>query len=629
MKKYLFLIIISLFYSHSVSSQIQEIINSPWGVSAHPTTDREWQNIDTLIAKVRDAGINWIREDYKFGYICKDKSEFTFSRYDSLLSIAERNNIQILPILEAYDNELKSSGRTDVIPIYEHPEEWRRFVRETVKRYHHKLKYWEIWNEQDGGFWKPSPDAKQYVSLLKIAYEEIKNIDTDCKVVVGGMCSWNADYLEAMYKNGAKGYFDIIAVHPYNHAPDVNLKTKRMREEMLAVIKKYDSKRIPIWITEFGGTSFTGQLAEQQPNFVLDAIHYSLNKLNIKNTDKLKIGLAVSPRTKNLDEVERTRTWLPGIEIEPITLDKLATLNVKEYPVLIGSEGVNIDEPMLAPMLEYIKRGGLLVTANQIPFYTVHSQDKDGIWQLADRVDITHPFFRMAFDAWWLKEGLPQGTNEVKLSDDALKNGLFPVSDIYVDRYLTDRNMKDGDKYYPIIKAYHNDEYIGDGMALYTYNDWKGGLLVSTVSLTTGYTEKEQANLLQRIYLTYLSLGVEKMFWYDLHSDGMMKGEKEHNFGLLNYDWSPKKAYKAYSEMTSILGKNPVFEEKIRGKNSSVWALIFRNNQTNDKILAIWSTDKNEASVEIVFEKDKKEQITLNNSEVKFITVNDYKKIIF
>jgi len=627
MKKYFFLIL-ALFCSHYIFSQIQEAVNSPWGVSAHPTTNREWENIDTLVTRVKDAGITWIREDYKFGYICKNDSEFTFSRYDSLLLIAEENNVQILPILQAYDNELTSAGRTDVLPIYKHPEEWRRFVRETVKRYYHKLKYWEIWNEQDGGFWKPSPDAGQYVLLLKIAYEEIKKIDPDCKVIVGGLCSWNTDYLRAMYQAGAKGYFDILAVHPYNHAPDVNTQAKRMREEFLNVISQYEDKLIPIWITEFGGTSFKGQLAEQQPDFALQAIQYSLDKLNVKKQGRLKVGVVVSPRVKNLDEVERTRTWLPDIEIEPITLQKLVTLNIEEYPVLIGSEGVNIDEPLLAPMLEYIKKGGLLVTANQIPFYTVHTQDKNEIWQRADRADETHPFFRMAFDAWWLKDGLPNGTNTIKLSDDAIENGLPPVSDIYVDRYLTNNNMKDEDKYYPIIKAYHNNEYIGDGMALYTYNDWKGGLLVSTVSLVTGYTEEEQANLLQRIYLVYLFLGVEKMFWYDLHSDGILKGEREHNFGLLNYDWSPKKAYESYSDMVSVLGKNPTFEGKINGKNPSVWALLFKNNEAGDKILALWTT-KDKANVEITFRDGQKKQMILLNSDVKFITVNDYKNIIF
>lgn len=163
------------------------------------------------------------------------------------------------------------------------------------------------------------------------------------------------------------------------------------------------------------------------------------------------------------------------------------------------------------------------------------------------------------------QKDIPSHTTTVGTSEDGLKSGLPQVSNIYVDRFLNGNRMLEGDKYFSIIQAYHNSKYIGDGMGLYTYKDKKGGVLLSTISLDTGYTEDMQANLLQRLFLTYLALGVKKIFWYDLHNDGFLKGEREHNFGLLNYDWSPKKAFFAYQEMTQILGKRPIFQKKNRG----------------------------------------------------------------
>lgn len=600
--------------------------NSPWGVASHPTTDREWENRDILMKRAREAGFRWIREDFAFGSIYDSTGNYNYTRYDSLLNLAEKHSIQILPILEGFDHEVVRNN-PHLAPLYDHPEKWREFVKKTVQRYHGKLKYWEIWNEQDGGFWKPQPNAAQYVSLLKIAYEEIKKIDPQCQVLVGGMIAWNAGFLEAMYNAGAKGYFDIIAVHPYGFGPDVNLKARRMHSEVVNVLKKHESKEIPIWITESGGSSFEGQLPIQHPDFILKAIRYALSKINNIPDKDIIIGLAVSPRIKNIEELSTSRTWLPGIKLKLIPFEKLTTLTPSECQVLIGAEGLNVDKPLLSPYYQYIARGGLLLGVNKVPFHTIHYQDEDGVWLQRDAPDEVYVPLRMNYEAAWTQKDIPSHTTTVGTSEDGLKSGLPQVSNIYVDRFLNGNRMAEGDKYFSIIQAYHNSKYIGDGMGLYTYKDKKGGVLLSTISLDTGYTEDMQANLLQRLFLTYLALGVKKIFWYDLHNDGFLKGEREHNFGLLNYDWSPKKAFFAYQEMTQILGKRPVFLKKIEGWDPHIWALLFENTDTKEKILATWTTES-EGSIEIT-QNGGKELRKISNAKVEFILINNIEQIKF
>ncbi|NDV96110.1 hypothetical protein D0T84_14485 [Dysgonomonas sp. 521] len=620
--------ILCLLFSSVITHNIYSQKSSPWGVSAHPETEREWPKIDITMKRMNDAGIKWIRSDFKFSYIYKVDAPFSFARFDTLVNIAEKNNINILPVLEAYDNEIAYIKQKNLVPIYKHPEEWRKYVRETVKRYHNKLKYWEIWNEQDGGFWKPAPNASQYVSLLKIAYEEIKKINPDCKVIVGGLNSWNVNYLQAMYNEGAKGYFDIVAVHPYNEGPDMSPRIRNLRNEFMDIIQKNDTKDIPVWITEFGGSTYSNQLMDQQPDFMLDAICLALNKLNKRENEELKIAIATSPRTKNTLK-ETTRNWLPNTQITVIPFNQLSTLDVNKHPVLIGAEGLNIDEPMLIPLLEYVKRGGLLIAVNRAPFYTLHYQDEEGLWrQRPDMAKRTYASFRMNFEAYWTKKGVPGNTSKVRTSDVAREWGLPSVSNVYLDRFLDNKNMKENDKYYPIIQAYNGNDEIGEGMALYTYGDWKGGILISTIQLASGYTEEEQANLLQRNYLIYLSLGVEKLFWYDLHSDGQLKGEKEHNFGLLKYDWSPKKAFLAYKEMIGILGENPQYIKMINGKDSNIWALIFKNRETKEFILATWSI-VNGGEINIQDKGEKSKVILDNNKTVQFIPITNKANITF
>ena len=47
-----------------------------------------------------------------------------------------------------------------------------------VGRYNSRIRTWEIWNEQNGqDFYKPMPDAEQYVEILKPAYQTVRKVD--------------------------------------------------------------------------------------------------------------------------------------------------------------------------------------------------------------------------------------------------------------------------------------------------------------------------------------------------------------------------------------------------------------------------------------------------------------------
>jgi hypothetical protein len=46
---------------------------------------------------------------------------------------------------------------------------------------------------------------------------------------------------------------------------------------------------------------------------------------------------------------------------------------------------------------------------------------------------------------------------------------------------------------------------------------------------------------------------VSKNFWYDFQNDGQDTANKEHNFGLLRFDGSPKPGYFAYLNLTTQL----------------------------------------------------------------------------
>lgn len=594
---------------------------SPWGVAAHPLCSVNWWHFDTALKRMKEAGITWIREDFKFNGIAKVKGKYNFKEYDEFVERCTRNGIKILPILEAYYWEIKPY-RPDATPMHLHPDEWRKFVRAVVGRYHNRIKYWEIWNEEDGGFWKPAPKASEYVPLLKIAYEEIKKIDPDCRVMVGGLSSWPSSYLKNMYENGAHGYFDAIAIHQYGWGPDNNKKLKFKMEQFKKLMASNNDSNKEIWITESGASTNIARLLKQQPDIVLKAIYLTMKKIgrSLPDDKPLIIGAPVSLADPQKD-FSTTRNWLPPqVKIIPITPEQLKKLSPSDCPVMIGTESTHIEEPYVEPMRDYVKRGGILLAFGSVPFYISDFQQDDGTWNIKEDPNRLHPFFRIGFEAWWTDSSLPHGSSLIKTCKGMENEGIGMVEYGYASRFLSRKNLLAGDSYTPIIQVYNSkDKLVGEGMAIYTYHDWKGAILACTIQLKGGVSESQQANLIQRMYLSYLASGIKKIFVYDLHSDGKSPSEKEHNFGILRWDWTPKPAFVAYKEMTRALGVAPQFVRRIEvnGKHDNIQALVFRRIEDGKSVLAIWATGGND-KYKVKSLKHKRE-FAFSGCEVHFI----------
>ena len=106
------------------------------------------------------------------------------------------------------------------------------FAHQAASRYAGGIKAWEIWSEPNAGmYWRPEPDPVRYTELLRGAYLAIKYADPAATVVLGGLANdeslyqpnyaWSAPehFLQAIYDEGGRPYFDAVSRHPYTH-PD-------------------------------------------------------------------------------------------------------------------------------------------------------------------------------------------------------------------------------------------------------------------------------------------------------------------------------------------------------------------------------------------------------------------------
>lgn len=118
--------------------------------------------------------------------------------------------------------------------------DYGNFVGAMAERYCGQVHAIEVWNEQNlRREWNTGRklSAKEYVDLLKVAYNRIKAACPGMIVVSGAPTptGWNdgilaiddAQYLREMYQAGLKNYSDAVGVHPsgFDNPPDANWRT--------------------------------------------------------------------------------------------------------------------------------------------------------------------------------------------------------------------------------------------------------------------------------------------------------------------------------------------------------------------------------------------------------------------
>lgn len=181
---------------------------------------------------------------------------FNWARFDAILEIAHRRNIDVVLNL-AYTPRwaaTEKDARPAFSPGASSPpadiRSWEDFVGAAVRRAAGKIRYWEVWNEpEDPNYY--SGDIATMVRLQKRAFETIKGLDPTLMVITpssNGTAAgyrWQSDFLRA----GGGKYADILGFHGYS--PNA--------EEQIAIIGQF--KRVfaangladkPIWDTEGG-----------------------------------------------------------------------------------------------------------------------------------------------------------------------------------------------------------------------------------------------------------------------------------------------------------------------------------------------------------------------------------------
>ena len=207
------------------------------------------QEAEDSYSKIARVGFQWVRITASWHRIQSSKNGgYDWQDIDDAIALAKKYNLKVLmqisgapewatgvDKLSAAEKNALNARKIWVAsfaPLPQYDNDFSNFVSALVKRYARQgVIDYEFWNEPGNPeFWhntlqNPKPNPEHYTHLLKIAYTAAHNAHNDVNVMAGGMTVGESnnstgyigpmEFLERMYRAGAKGYFDGVSHHPY------------------------------------------------------------------------------------------------------------------------------------------------------------------------------------------------------------------------------------------------------------------------------------------------------------------------------------------------------------------------------------------------------------------------------
>ncbi|NOY80573.1 MAG: hypothetical protein GXP31_06165 [Kiritimatiellaeota bacterium] len=239
--------------------------SSPFGVHVSPT-ERQCRMAALLGFKwvrVHDAA-SWLT---KWCYIEPEKGKWLW--HDAEIDTYRKYGLSVLGMLGTappWASVRPKDGATGYWEGYYLPRDikaWRNYVRKTVRHYRRKVRYWEVWNEPYGGFFRAGEKdgkpvhgtADQYMALLGAAYLEAHKAARG--VTVLGPCTAGGKWSRECLQRGLLNSIDVFSYHQYTGSMlgrPGDAKERKLQEAVL--IQKDFGEPKPVWNTEggFGGS---------------------------------------------------------------------------------------------------------------------------------------------------------------------------------------------------------------------------------------------------------------------------------------------------------------------------------------------------------------------------------------
>lgn len=245
--------------------------NPKVGVHTRLTDEVEEWKIARSLQMARDMGASWVVEYFPWAYIEPEKGRYEWRHADAVIEHADAEGLEMVARLDYVPQWARPAETTTRYLDPDHYADFGDFVFAFVSHYKGRVRYYIIWNEPnvtaEWGFRAVSP--RDYTALLKLAYRRAKEADPAAQIMAAGLAPNlepvgsaagmnDLDFLQGMYDAGAKGSFDVLAVHAYGWqeppgaAPAADHINWRRTELLRQIMERNGDGDRPLMVTEGG-----------------------------------------------------------------------------------------------------------------------------------------------------------------------------------------------------------------------------------------------------------------------------------------------------------------------------------------------------------------------------------------
>ena len=268
---------------------------NPFGANMFLDREVEEWKLRKTLEMASEAGLGWVKQQFPWEEIEPvQKGEFydertrrsSWEKYDRIVDLCEEYGLQIIARLDRPPDWTREDNTYKERPpdVFE---DYGDFVFAFVDRYRGRIKYVQIWNEPNiFPEWGNRPvDPAGYVNLLRVAYERAKEADPNVYVLSaplaitlgqehpepGEWISMNEiEFLEEMYKAGAKNYFDILSANAFglDSPPEEASQPRVLNFQRVVflrdIMERHGDAGKPIWFNEYGWNASPEDFPEEQ-----------------------------------------------------------------------------------------------------------------------------------------------------------------------------------------------------------------------------------------------------------------------------------------------------------------------------------------------------------------------------
>ena len=216
------------------------------------------------------SGVETVRIAFRWYQLQPQAGVLDLTTSDAAVAAAARRGMTVLPVIEQTP-AWAAIRPGDLAAPPADPATVQAFAAGLVARYgpagtfwsergdlpRLPIRAWQVFNEPNHtGFWSERPYAPSYVATLRATAAGIRGADPGATIVLAGLTnrSWLA--LRQLYRAGARGQFDVVALHPYTRRA---LDVLRLVRYARRVMRANGDGALPVWITELSWPAARGQ----------------------------------------------------------------------------------------------------------------------------------------------------------------------------------------------------------------------------------------------------------------------------------------------------------------------------------------------------------------------------------